>query len=227
MITTWRKLAATPMFEGMDYLIPTVGKDYDGFIARPASSERALNWLRAALARQELQKDLWVDLTWHSFRVFMPDCAFQAQIPRDQRQYLGNWMAESTADVYTREKRNVVCAIWNKVTSNLDAIDTDGSRTMRIDFSLDEQPEAQGGSMASAPPLPAAVADPPLAGAFGPEDGTPHKAPKASSPSSRHADSPASSWLLTPIPADEPHHRAPCNRSLPLWSEAIRGRFTS
>ena len=46
LITTWRKLAATPMFEGMDYLIPAVGKDYDGFIARPASSERALNWLR-------------------------------------------------------------------------------------------------------------------------------------------------------------------------------------
>ena len=33
LITTWHKLAATPMFEGMDYLIPTVGKDYDGFIA--------------------------------------------------------------------------------------------------------------------------------------------------------------------------------------------------
>ena len=28
----------------MDYLIPTVGKDYDGFIARPATSERALKW---------------------------------------------------------------------------------------------------------------------------------------------------------------------------------------
>ncbi|CAE7347611.1 hypothetical protein AK812_SmicGene43291 [Symbiodinium microadriaticum] len=89
LITTWRKLAATPMFEGMDYLIPTVGKDYDGSIARPVSSERALNWLRAALARQELQKDLWVDLTWHAFRVFMPDCAFQAQIPGTRASILG------------------------------------------------------------------------------------------------------------------------------------------
>ena len=109
-------------------------------------------------------------------------------------------MAESTADVYTREKRNVVCAIWNKVTSNLHTIDTDGSRTMRIDLSLDEQPDAQGGAMAPAPPLPTTVAKPPLAGALGPDDGSPHKAPKASSPSSRQADSPASSWLLTPIP---------------------------
>ena len=207
LLTTWRKLAATPMFEGMDYLIPTVGKDYDGFIARPASSERALNWLRAAMARQELQKDFWVDLTWHSFRVFMPDCAFQAQICRDQRQYLGNWMAESTADVYAREKRNVVCAIWNKVTSNLDAIDTAGSRTMRIDLSHEEQPEAQEGPMASAPPLPAAA--------------TPHKAPKASSPSPRHADSPASSWLLTPIPADEvPPPQSPLQ---PVSATLVRG----
>ena len=58
----------------------------------------------------------------------MPDCAFRAKIPRDLRQYLGNWMAESTADVYTREKRNVVCFIWEQVTSCMDKLDTKGYR---------------------------------------------------------------------------------------------------
>ena len=203
------------MFEGMDYLIPTVGKDYDGFIARPASSERALNWLRAAVARQELQKDLWIDLTWHSFRVFMPDCALQAQIPRDQRQYLGNWMAESTADVYTREKRNVVCAIWNKVTSNLHTIDTDGSRTMRIDLSHDDPPDSQHGAMSRE-----ALDRPPLAGALDPDDASPQRAPKGSSPSS-HADSPASSWVVTPIPADEVP--PPLGPLTPVSATLVRG----
>ncbi|CAE7269691.1 mpaC, partial [Symbiodinium microadriaticum] len=201
--------------QGMDYLIPTVGKDYDGFIARPASSERALNWLRAAVARQELQKDLWIDLTWHSFRVFMPDCALQAQIPRDQRQYLGNWMAESTADVYTREKRNVVCAIWNKVTSNLHTIDTDGSRTMRIDLSHDDPPDSQHGAMSRE-----ALDRPPLAGALDPDDASPQRAPKGSSPSS-HADSPASSWVVTPIPADEVP--PPLGPLTPVSATLVRG----
>ena len=74
--------------------------------------------------------------------------------------------------------------------------------------------------MASAPPLPAAVAVPP-AGAFGPDGGAPHKAPKASSPSSRHADSPASSWLLTPIPADEvPPPQGPLQ---PVSATLVRG----
>ena len=35
------------------------------------------------------------------------------------RQYLGNWLTESTADVYTREKRNVVCSIWEKFAKGL------------------------------------------------------------------------------------------------------------
>ena len=110
MITTWRKLAATPMFEGMDYLIPTVGKDYDGFIARPASSERALNWLRAALARQELQKDLWVDLTWHSFRVFMPDCALQAKIPKGSASVPGQLDGgEYRRCLHPREEERGLC----------------------------------------------------------------------------------------------------------------------
>ena len=31
------------------------------------------------------------------------------------------WMTESTADVYTREKRNVVTAIWTKVADKVNS----------------------------------------------------------------------------------------------------------
>ena len=93
-----------------------------------------------------LDKDLWIDLTWHSFRVFMPGCAFQAQIPREFRQYLGNWMAESTADVYTRAKRNVVCSIWEQVTSCMDKLYTKGYRAAKIDLVHDDPQDAQQGA---------------------------------------------------------------------------------
>ncbi|CAE7523103.1 Rbm17, partial [Symbiodinium sp. CCMP2456] len=147
LIATWRKLAATPMFDGMDYLIPTV--------------------------------------------------------PRDQRQYLGNWMAESTADVYTREKRNVVCAIWDKVTSNLDAIDTDGSRTMKIDLFQEDAPDSHHGGAPQEALLASASERLPVSGAFGPE-----------------ADSPASSWLVTPLPADEDFLAVGCG-----WSPSTEKVF--
>jgi hypothetical protein len=45
-------------------------------------------------------------------RAFMPDWAFQANISKDLRQYLGNWTSSTVADVYTRDKRNVVYKLW-------------------------------------------------------------------------------------------------------------------
>ena len=68
------------------------------------------------------------------FRVFMPDCAFQAHIPRDQRQYLGNWFKESTADVYTREKRHVVCSIWDQVLQKLPSMQLEAGRAVWVDL---------------------------------------------------------------------------------------------
>ena len=49
------------------------------------------------------------------FKVFVPDCAYQLGFPRDQRQYLGNWTTGTTADIYTRDKRNVVEKVWKAV----------------------------------------------------------------------------------------------------------------
>ena len=68
------------------------------------------------------------------FRVLVPDCAFQLQIPPDQRQYLGNWMTESTADVYTREKRNVVVDIWGKVAAQMPHLKLTPDRECREDL---------------------------------------------------------------------------------------------
>lgn len=103
LVATSRKLVKMPQFKDIDFLIPTVTKDFHGVIARPSAPDRGLRWLKDALIRQEVPRTLVDPLTWHSFRVFIPDCAFQLGVPRTQRQYLGNWLTESTADVYARE----------------------------------------------------------------------------------------------------------------------------
>ena len=89
LLTWWTRLSKHPSFEESDYLIPTISKDGMGFIARPGQADRTLRWLKDALGRRGVPPELFQDLTWHSFRVFIPDCAFQLGISRDQRRYLG------------------------------------------------------------------------------------------------------------------------------------------
>ena len=125
---------ALDAFVNSDYLIPTLSKDGLGLIPRPSSPDRALRWLKAAVGRRGLQNYQVDKLSWHSFRVFIPDCAFQLRIPRDQRQYLGNWTTESTADIYTREKRNVVTRVWEEVANKLPSLNLGGARLVREDL---------------------------------------------------------------------------------------------
>ena len=127
-------LSSLERFQDMDYLIPTLSKDFQGVIPRPSTSDRGLRWLKEALVRQGVDQDLVTPLTWHSFRVFIPDCAYQLGIPRAQRQYLGNWQTESTADIYTREKRNVVVDIWSKVLGKIQEVDLQPGRMVREDL---------------------------------------------------------------------------------------------
>ena len=42
----------------MDYLIPTLSKDFQGVIPRPSTSDRGLRWLKEALVRQGVDQDL-------------------------------------------------------------------------------------------------------------------------------------------------------------------------
>ena len=143
-VKTLQLLFGTERFSEMDYLIPTLSKDFQGVIPRPGSSDRSLRWLKEALIRQGVKQELVAPLTWHSFRVFIPDCAYQLGIPRAQRQYLGNWQTESTADIYTREKRNVVVDIWSKVMGKIQEVDMEPGRLVREDLAhpdWDDKPQ--------------------------------------------------------------------------------------
>ena len=45
--------------------------------------------------------------------------------------YLGNWLTESTADVYVREKRNVVVEIWGQVAQKVPNLNLGPGRERR------------------------------------------------------------------------------------------------
>ena len=49
--------------------------------------------------------------------------------------YLGNWLTESTADVYVREKRNVVVEIWGQVAQKVPNLNLGPGRERREDLS--------------------------------------------------------------------------------------------
>ena len=160
----WDRLIAQDKFKDMDYLIPTVSSDFTGLIPRPGQADRTLRWLKDALHRQgTLESSAFRPLSWHSFRVFIPDCAYQLGMPRDQRQYLGNWTTESTADIYTREKRKVVQRAWTAVADKLGKLDLTGAKTVPIDLDhkdwdteileLDPSPPRDSPDKSGSPPL--------------------------------------------------------------------------
>jgi len=76
LMQAWDKMKELEKFKGVDYMIPTLSKDSTGVIARPSAADRALrNWGTS-------DPSLLANLTWHSFRVFVPDCAYQLGFPR-------------------------------------------------------------------------------------------------------------------------------------------------
>lgn len=150
----------------------------------------------------------------------MPDCAFQVHIPWEQRQYLGNWFEESTADVYTREKRHVVCSIWDQVLKKAPSLVMAGGREVRLDLSHEdwnhpvvEQPMSPKALFQEdAPPsaksswaevstqkgdparIPADVAPPPASGSHHHQEGGPQE---GHTPLAGHRRSGGGMWLAT------------------------------
>ena len=106
-------------FKNMDYLLPVPTRDRSGFCPRPCSNGQALRWLRLLRARKDRDEQEIKKLTLASFRVWMADLAYQANISRDKRRYIGRWASENTADTYTREHRQVICSIWEEVTQKI------------------------------------------------------------------------------------------------------------
>eukprot|EP00971_Amphidinium_carterae_P349962 6491317-Amphidinium_carterae.1 len=101
-----------------DFLLPKPAPDFLSFQDGPCKREQALTWLRMLLQMGGESPQRAAKVTLPSLRVFAPDLAYSLGVPRDERQYLGRWAQESTADIYTRNHRAVITGIWDKLMAS-------------------------------------------------------------------------------------------------------------
>ena len=107
--------------------------------------------------------------------------------------YLGNWLTESTADVYVREKRNVVVEIWGQVAQKVPNLNLGPGRERRV------EPPGLGGP-APAPPA-VEITD---AGPDGRKDQTEREGEASPTVPSKSAPSTRSWSLVEQGPEDTP-----------------------
>ena len=148
-------------FKEADYLLPRISKDLNGFIARPATYSTSLGTLKKILCNMVQATEL-ATFTWHSLRVFMPHWAFVQGVDKSKRQYLGRWTNESTADVYVRSHRTMICDIWNQVTQSqfqpaAGLVSTDTGEPMSDDGVVEVDPDQDEYTTMGGQPIPSDV----------------------------------------------------------------------
>ena len=74
----WKRFRASEEFREMD---PHDQQGQDGLHPPPRNRDRSLRWLKDALVKQGAPVKDVAELSWYSFRVFMPDWAFQGPAP--------------------------------------------------------------------------------------------------------------------------------------------------
>lgn len=52
------ELAKLPQFKDMGFFIPAIAEDFQGIVARPSAPDRGLRWLKDALIRQNVARNL-------------------------------------------------------------------------------------------------------------------------------------------------------------------------
>jgi len=136
-------------FKHMDFMVPAVTRDRTGFIPRPATNGQFLKVVREIMYESTPMDTEWsvterngatkLIKAWEAIkkttnaapRVWMPEWANKANIPREERAFLGRWAEEPMADVYTREQRNKVVELWKKakaqkgLMTSMEAVPTD------------------------------------------------------------------------------------------------------
>ena len=123
----------------LDFCFPELTQDFQGFIFRPVDHYRGLRIFKELLFRLEISPHFLEEGTWHSLRVLMSELAFLALVPGSLRKYLGNWAKDTTADIYTREKRAVVSKIYDKIIPFVQHLNPSSTgRQVRVDLDHEE-----------------------------------------------------------------------------------------
>ena len=92
----------------MDYMHPRINSTKTMYLRGPATYNTILSMYRQILATNGVQTTVVADMTLHGLRLWAAEMAYQADVPRDQRKYIGQCSSENTADIYTRDHRHIV-----------------------------------------------------------------------------------------------------------------------
>ncbi len=103
----------------MDYFLPQPNSCFTAFLDRPCTYHAALTWFKHLLYKYGVDRETVEKVTLHSLRLWMAEMAYRARVPRSDRQHIGQWAQQSTADVYTREHREVYTRIWSEVVNRM------------------------------------------------------------------------------------------------------------
>ena len=147
-----------------DYMIPTPTIDRTRIEDKPLGSTAALKLYREILIEGGFSEEEAREQTLSGWRVYMPEQAYQANISKERRQYLGRWAGENMADTYTRQHREVVIGIWAEVLGlkNTGALQHTSTQKVPVDiqhpYYFEDHPDkstqdrAQWGALPSPPP---------------------------------------------------------------------------
>ena len=116
LITTGAELSK--MQSDGDYLLPQPARNFTSILLRPAHYNVALKWFRQLLQQHGCSTEHAMKLTLHSLRLWMAEMAYQAKLPKDLRQHIGQWAVIQTADTYTRDHREMITHIWQTVQAS-------------------------------------------------------------------------------------------------------------
>ena len=104
----------------MDFMYPRLNPEKTSYVLQPASHSQVQTMYRHILATQGVTTPVANSMSLHGLRVWAAEMAYQAQVPRDLRRYIGHWSQEKTADTYTREHARIVTQIWGHIFENYD-----------------------------------------------------------------------------------------------------------
>ena len=107
-------------FPQMDFLYPKFDSTRTKFLLTPASYNNVQTMYKHILAVEGVKREVIDKMTLHGLRLWAAEMAYQTQVPRDLRRYIGHWSQESTADTYTREHSSIITKIWTHIFDKYD-----------------------------------------------------------------------------------------------------------
>ena len=123
-----------PRLKDRDYLLPTPGPAFRSWLPLPCPNNKALRILRTLLHHEGLDPSITTKITLPSLRLFLPNLAYAMNVPRTERQIIGRWAHESTADTYTRDHREVITKLWRQCLPRAADLATEVSPLLPIDL---------------------------------------------------------------------------------------------